>query len=368
MIDFSEVTEILYNNTLVEQIADSHGNVLWSAAPVVLHNYFYVEDASGEANTFRINKSNSTPSYEVFGSTDQENWSSLGYTGDNIQVPLPANSKLYIYVTRPHWHSESTMWEFDAIGCTGLFNVGGNIMSLLNGSNFEGTSFTSENWSPFSNLMQFQPVVDASNLILPNNTVDYCYSSMFRNCESLTTPPALPATTMTDYCYTTMFYGCTSLTTAPALPATTLAQQCYNAMFGGCTSLTTAPELPATTLAQNCYASMFGGCTSLTTAPSLPATTLAQSCYAYMFGDCTSLTTAPTLPATTLVQGCYAYMFGDCTNLSTVTTYADNISASGCLDNWLYNVASQGNFNNYGSAVYPSGASGIPTGWTEHNS
>lgn len=25
-------------------------------------------------------------------------------------------------------------------------------------------------------------------------------------------------------------------------------------------------------------------------------------------------------------------------------------------------------FYNYGSAVYPSGASGIPTGWTEHTS
>lgn len=34
-----------------------------------------------------------------------------------------------------------------------------------------------------------------------------------------------------------MFYGCTSLTTAPALPATTLANHCYDYMFVGCTSL-----------------------------------------------------------------------------------------------------------------------------------
>ena len=34
-------------------------------------------------------------------------------------------------------------------------------------------------------------------------------------------------------------------------------------MFGGCTSLTTAPALPATTLAGGCYQEMFTGCTSL---------------------------------------------------------------------------------------------------------
>ena len=65
-----------------------------------------------------------------------------------------------------------------------------------------------------------------------------------------------------SFCYS-MFNGCTSLTTAPALPATTLANSCYQGMFGGCTNLTTAPALPATTLADNCYQGMFGGCTKI---------------------------------------------------------------------------------------------------------
>ena len=118
--------------------------------------------------------------------------------------------------------------------------------------------------------------------------------------------------TMAERCYQNMFRGCTSLTTAPALPATTLATNCYYFMFRGCTSLTTAPELPATTLETNCYYYMFYGCTSLTTAPALPATTLATYCYSYMFNDCTSLTTAPALPATTLAAYCYSYMFYNC--------------------------------------------------------
>ena len=33
------------------------------------------------------------------------------------------------------------------------------------------------------------------------------------------------------YCYKVLFTGCTSLTTAPALPATTLANRCYSGMF-----------------------------------------------------------------------------------------------------------------------------------------
>ena len=117
----------------------------------------------------------------------------------------------------------------------------------------------------------------------------YCYFRMFSGCTSLTTAPALPATTLANYCYGNMFQGCTSLTTAPKLPANTLANYCYVDMFWKCTSLTTAPELPATTLAESCYALMFQGCTSLTTAPKLPANTLADSCYVDMFDGCTKL-------------------------------------------------------------------------------
>ena len=95
--------------------------------------------------------------------------------------------------------------------------------------------------------------------------------------------------TMAENCYSYMFYGCTSLTTSPALPATTLAVGCYNAMFGDCAALTTAPALPATTLVANCYDYMFYGCASLTTAPALPATTLVANCYESMFLDCAKI-------------------------------------------------------------------------------
>lgn len=66
-----------------------------------------------------------------------------------------------------------------------------------------------------------------------------------------------------------LFEFCSSLTSAPALPATTLASNCYTGMFAYCTSLSSAPELPATTLASNCYSYMFRGCSSLSSATML---------------------------------------------------------------------------------------------------
>ena len=175
----------------------------------------------------------------------------------------------------------------------------------------------------------------------------------------------LPATTLAENCYYYMFSNCTSLTTAPALPATTLAEGCYSSMFVGCTSLKTAPELPATDLKFMCYGSMFAGCTSLTNAPALPATTLKTMCYKTMFNGCTSLTNAPALPATKLEFMCYSGMFQGCTNLNYIKCLATDISATSCTSSWVSRVASTGTFVKAASMTsWPTGTSGIPSGWT----
>ena len=142
-------------------------------------------------------------------------------------------------------------------------------------------------------------------------------------------------------------------------------------MFKDCTSLTKAPALPATTLANDCYYDMFGGCTSLTKAPALPATTLAVSCYNGIFYNCSSLTEAPVLPATTLADDCYGYMFSGCSSLNEVrcqmpSSYSSSQISSYAKD-WLRNVSSTGTFYTNADANWPSGTSGIPTGWTRVN-
>ena len=191
-----------------------------------------------------------------------------------------------------------------------------------------------------------------------------CYRGLFQNCTSLTQAPALPATTLANYCYQNMFSGCTALATAPELPATTLVSNCYRSMFYNCTSLTQAPVLHATTLADWCCAFMFYGCTSLTQAPELHATELAQYCYNQMFLGCTSLTQAPELPATTLVNYCYQFMFYNCSKLNYVKCNSTDITATNAIYQWLSGVAATGTFVKPAGVTYPSGISGIPSGWT----
>ena len=252
-------------------------------------------------------------------------------------------------------------------GSTAEFEIEGNIMSLINSTDFSTLTTLESNFTFAFLFSNCTGLTSAENLILPATPLTMgcyvmmfqgctslttapklpattlamgCYDSMFQDCTSLTTVPKLPATTLAEGCYEYMFNGCTSLTTAPELPATTLADYCYFDMFDGCSSLTTAPELPATTLAEGCYNSMFSGCKSLTIAPVLPATTLATSCYSEMFWNCTSLTTAPELPATTLAMGCYSMMFNGCTSLTTAPKLPATTLANNCYSDMFWNCTS----------------------------
>ena len=125
--------------------------------------------------------------------------------------------------------------------------------------------------------------------------------------------------------------------------------------------------LPATTLTTGCYTSMFQGCTSLTAAPALPATALANHCYWDMFSQCTALTAAPELPATTLADYCYEGMFFECSSLNYIKCLATDISASHCLTDWVNGVAASGTFIKDANTTWPTGSSGIPSGWTVQN-
>ena len=227
-------------------------------------------------------------------------------------------------------------------GTTCQFAIKGNIMSLLDSTNF-------------STMTALQG--------------EFTFNYLFSDCTGLTDASnlLLPATTLARWCYFGMFCRCTSLTTVPELPATTLADYCYLQMFDSCTSLTQVPELPATTLGEGCYNSMFYGCSGLITVPSnyLPVTTLVNNCYQRMFQGCTSLIQAPELPATTLTRACYQYIFQGCTSLNYIKCLATDISATWCTGNWVQGVASTGTFVKAASmARWGRGSDGIPSGWT----
>lgn len=313
----------------------------------------------GTINWTEVGKS--TVGAELSFSLNDGDWTALP-TGSTINVS--AGDKVRFKGNNPTY-SNST--DFNAgctfSGSTASFNLYGNILSLIYGDNFEGQT-TISSAQTFQNMFSKTNVVDAENLVLiKGNIKQSTYLQMFRNCKSLVSAPSEIASVEQNSCYGA-FSGCTALVNAPALPATTIAVNGYKFMFSGCSNLVTAPALPATKLIDNCYDNMFKGCTSLTAAPALPATKLANSCYNGMFSGCASLTTAPELPATGLSIGCYMQMFQGCTSLNYVKCLATNISALWCLNNWLSGVSSSGTFEGYSSTGYPSGASGIPEGWT----
>ena len=230
------------------------------------------------------------------------------------------------------------------------------VINLNNGQSCKWRCKSHPTTQGYANYVQFV----MTGTIEASGNVNSMLSSDFENITSLSGY---------DFAFRSLFRDCTSLTQAPELPATTLASDCYWYMFYGCTGLVQAPELPATTLASHCYNSMFYGCTGLTQAPSLPAITLESGCYNSMFRDCTSLTQAPSLPATVLASHCYYYMFYGCTSLAEVRIAATKEStATDALVYWLSGVSATGDFYcDPNATIFPTGASGIPEGWTRHN-
>lgn len=247
------------------------------------------------------------------------------------------------------------------------------------------------------------------------------YASMFRNCTSLTTvKPFVDTARSSTLSANYMFSGCTSLTDFPKIPASFLAAEdavqnmFYNCtgledlshhvmgcdttvchadrMFNGCTNLKYAPGLNGDK--NSTYTYMFQGCTSLkdvaiypmnntysevnctgmyyncTSLTDLSGLTLGpvlvESAYREMFYGCKNIVNGPTLSAPELMKDCYRGMFRGCKSLQSITILATDISASYCLSEWMNSVSESGTFCCPASmrTEYPSGSSGIPSGWT----
>lgn len=200
------------------------------------------------------------------------------------------------------------------VAATARFKAYGNIMSLVDATNFKNVSSVTSNYA-FARLFYSTGIVDAGDLVMPTGLKELTFFNTFEGCSKLTVPPKLNATTLGRYCY----YG----------------------MFGGCTGLT-----------------YYGD--------ELPARVLEVGCYMYMFNGCTNLAEAPALPATTLAASCYSYMFNGCSNLHYIACLATDITASSCVRNWVSGVPASGDglfIKNQDMASWPRGNSGIPNNW-----
>lgn len=92
------------------------------------------------------------------------------------------------------------------------FDVCGNIMSLINSTNFDNLSVLTSNFTFHAMFKGNSGLKDASNLSLPATTLTQsCYRGMFDSCRKLLYPPELLASQLVQDCYRYMFSSCSSL-------------------------------------------------------------------------------------------------------------------------------------------------------------
>lgn len=213
-------------------------------AAAVSVNYFYVEDASGSANTLTIKKNNNALPDKVFEwSLDKQNWTEITVTDTTgVSIAVPANGRVYLRGDNDSLNDSNGAYK-TSLDCAYLFNVGGDLSTLIAKS---GNQKTCANYC-FRGFFQYSTVKDASQLILPALILSGgCYQNLFNGCASLTAAPQLPALKLASYCYGYMFEDCTALTSAPILPALLVSSNGYNGMFHNC-ALIDRIEIYATT-------------------------------------------------------------------------------------------------------------------------
>ena len=358
---------------IVERVL-MNNEVVWGRVQTPL----YIQNTYNGSNTVTIKQTlsgepdSSTYAKHLQYSKNGLNWTTITLSSTAHTITLNKGEKVYFRGNEGvfnYWYSGGKKKAITTISANQTHTVGGNINTLLDYQDPYGLTLPQ---GAFCGIFENNTkLTSASDITLPpsvdGSLSTYCYLYLFKKCTNLTTvPKSIPAKKQGQDACNGMF-AYTAITTAPALPATILANGCYIDTFHGCSKLVNPPELPATTLKPNCYRALFARCTSLVNAPELPATTLADGCYRELFFGCTSLINPPELPAKTLTTSCYQQLFYGCSKLNNVTVYANDISATNCTSNWLSGVASEGIFNNYGSATYTvNSPSGIPTGWAEN--
>lgn len=168
-------------------------------------------------------------------------WTSITSTSSGVHIDVVEGDKVEFRGNNASYSDGVQNHNNIFSGTTCQFNLYGNIMSLINSTDFED---------------------------LDTLTGSYNFARMFYNVTGIRSIENfyLPATGLTVGCYRSLFDTCTGITDASmlVLPATTLKQQCYNNLLTHCKELTKAPTLSASTLTTECYGGAFNDCPKLT--------------------------------------------------------------------------------------------------------
>ena len=192
-----------------------------------------------------------------------------------------------------------------------------------------------ENWTTFgttSTTALRRTIAPGEKLYLRANTTGWSDSSGEKGYTAITGVSKVGGNIMS------LLYGANFTGEETTFPTGSTGYQ-FAGLFDSNTALENAADLilPAE-LMDRCYQEMFNGCTSLTTAPDLLQARLAGFSYLKMFYNCTNLNYVKCL----LVTGHIGY---------------DNLY-------WMTNVGASGTFVKAAGVSWPTGADGIPSGWT----
>lgn len=256
---------------------------------------------------------NSSIAKTIQYSKNNGEWTNITSTTSGVNINVLSGDKIKFRGNNSTYGNSSYHNSFRA-NCN--FNAYGNIMSLINGTNFMDLK-----------------VLSAS----------YTFTYLFAYCEKLLNINNL------------------------LLPATTLSDNCYERMFDTCRKIIDIPNLPATTLTSSCYSCMFVACDELTDLShhEFNADYVPYAAYSAMFHTCPKLVKSPIIKCTSIASYGASFMFFNCNNLSWIKCLS--ISLGGC-QRWTEGVASTGTFIKSPSLIsYSRDGYGIPSGWTIEN-
>lgn len=164
---------------------------------------FWVQNVTSSTINVTIKKNNaSAPTVDVYYSNDLSTWTLLGQTSTiTLSLNVAAGNKVYFRSNADQWADTSSTFYYNYFSSTGNCNIGGNIMSLLYGSNFTGYEkvFPNENcYGIFNGLfVGWTNLVDAGELVLPVTHIESrtgamgnrCYRALLNGCSNLINGP-----------------------------------------------------------------------------------------------------------------------------------------------------------------------------------
>ena len=219
------INTIYQGNRLVDSVLINNNRVVTGSIPI---DVLRISPLNGNKNTF-VYFYSITENQSIEVSYDGKKWNTVNvndsvYLRRTITIPAHGNAPAHgITVAASIYIRGTGIGDYDSntnirIG-GGEAKISGRLTSLIGDGDL--TPYCFQYLFALSSTL-----ADASELILPFYVTEGCYYRMFRGCTSLTSAPALPATTLAASCYKNMFEGCTSLNYIKCLATNISANDC----------------------------------------------------------------------------------------------------------------------------------------------